>query len=1031
MAENDVFDLLGISFDPPEKNAGEISDKLKKKLKELGGSLTRETQELKRQTIKDQISFLNEIKGIILSDDQKSVCMPELKKLADQKIIKCITELRAMVSLLSLSKNQNSITSTAIKHYAKETHLSIANVKKVFTEAGFTIIDKKISNSFPVFPTNAEMIYSELAALRSMTNPNPDGVDTKIATDLYGFAAFLSNDTDISKYAAMQTADLFTLFDTAAKRYSQANADGIGLEKLCGDIATKAKMHVFSSDDKRKAYSLYLLYHTPRLEELFAAIKKAPKSLLINPSYADPCIDIITEYFTDYDTALAIYNHEAGFMDEEYVPIIWSFTIKCNYCGSINKFNSEADAKRSNSCTNCKKALFKKCPKCHELIPETSDSCPHCKYIFASAALFELYYQQAKTALQKADFDLAKATLFKAQSVAPLEKELLHNLECEITKCEKKYKLPINTIKSLIAQKKYLEAREKLSFFLIEYPELNLSDYESEINTILNKADSLFKTTLRMTSSQKADVCMSILLICSDHIQSLSYLKNMPPQPCQNLKLSPIAKQGVMQISWSHPSEVGVRYWLVRKEGNQAPVSANDGHLLAKAISEMSYQDVNLRPGLLYTYGVFSERMNVFSSVLSQTGTVLAEAMELHVSQNASGVQLTWEAPSNTRGATVFRMDNGRETKLTSEAFGGYIDPNTQYQKSYTYRVCMNYPDGMISKGIEYTVIRVNKVEDFSIHAVHLSANVYKISWDIFQKGINLRIQCNNETICNTTSDKDGIEVTLPMDKRNIIIVTAYSGGSWVPSKNKIHLDTYSPCKADKLSSEISETTCTTLQGIKYNVIIKIRLTSPIPSYVSGFYYVVRTEMATERWATKKEIGVSEDVKKISIGAYNQQNAIIYNELVTRERAFYISVFTICKIDNKELITESSRMKISRPMDANLFWELTYKRFSGLRLSIELSGNHPIDYVPKLLLCSCNENEFLTSSTDKKSITIAEIPSIELKEPENVYSHTYSLDLNNSIRELRHMKFFLFVQEFDGDDKIAVRWKRGFSGKIR
>ena len=1028
MAEYDVFDLLGISFDPPEKSAREISKRLEKKLIDLGGQLTRETQGLKRRNIQEQISYLNEIKGIILSADQKTVCMPELKKLAEQKTNDRISELKAMVSLLFLSRNQREITNSAIKHYAKETRLSISNVKRVFTEAGFTVIEKKASTAFPVFPNNADMIMTDLSALRAMTNPDPEGVSTDIATDLYGFAAFLSNSTDSVMYSAMQTSELYSLFDMAAKRYSQSNDD---FGKLCGQIATNAKLNVFSSEETRRAYSRHLLYHTPQLEELFAAMKKAPITVLMDPNYADPCIERINGYFSDYDTALAIYNREANFRDEEYIPITWQFTIKCNYCGNIIKFKSETEAKARNLCTNCKKSLFKKCSKCHELVPESNDSCPYCKYVFASAALFEQYYHQVKTALQKADFDLARSSLFKAKSAAPLERELINSLEHEIVECEKKYKRPVNMIKSLIAQNKYVEARKLMGSILIDYPELNLSEYEALINSTINKADRLFQSALQMPQSKKSDVCMSILSFCSDYTQALSYLNCTPPQPCVNLVLSPVPQNGVMQISWSHTSEVGVTFWVVRKEGKQAPISVNDGLIIAKSISEMSFQDSNVKPGQVYTYGIISERMNVFSSVLSQSGIVFSEAKNLHVSQNSTGVQLTWESPNNSRGATIFRSESGKEIKLTSDAYGGFFDTNTHYQKSYTYRVCMNYSDGNKSNGLEYTITRVIQIDEFSIHASCVSTNVYKISWDIKQKGINLRILCNKETICNTTSDKNCIEIVLPIDRRNIITVQAYSGGSWVSSKNSIHVDTYSPCKVDKANSEINESVCTTLQGIKYNVVLKIRLANPIPAYVSGFYYVVRTDRSSERWASKKEIDASEDVKKIAIGAYKQQNAIVYNDLVTCERSFYISVFTICSINNMELITESSRIKISRPMDANLFWKLSYGRFTGVKFNVELSGNHPIDYIPKLILCACTESEFISNSTDKNAITIAEIPSVELNEAENIYKQTYSLDLNYSIKELRRFKFFLFLQEIDSEDKVAVRWQRGFSGKIR
>ena len=308
MAEFDLFDLVGLAFDPPETNAKQVKKKIEQKKAELGSALGRETQQTNRDAIQAQIDYLEGVVAQILTPDGKKLVDSAFKPLADQKTAVELSSLTATVELLAMTGG-HTVTEASIRHYKKESRLSIEHVKKMFSDAGFEIIDKDPLAAFPKFPTNVDRIYSELDALRKTKDPNPNGEDTSVVVDLYSFAAYISNDTEnIALYRAMETKELWEIFAPASRKYSQRNDD---LGKLCGSLSAAAKTYVFNSDENRAAYEQHLVYRSEELTKLFATMKKAPQATLLNSKFADPCIKIICNYFPDYDVALAIYNEEA------------------------------------------------------------------------------------------------------------------------------------------------------------------------------------------------------------------------------------------------------------------------------------------------------------------------------------------------------------------------------------------------------------------------------------------------------------------------------------------------------------------------------------------------------------------------------------------------------------------------------------------------------------------------------------------------------------------------------------------------
>lgn len=1027
MADFNLFDLVGLAFDPPETNAKKIKKEIDQKVAELGSALGRETQQTNRDALQAQKDYLESVAVRILSPDGKKLIDPGyLKLLAEKKTDAEMSALRSKVKLYAMA-GKHIVTAKAVRDQRKETKLSAEHVEEIYLAAGFEIVEVDLFAAYPKFPANIDRTHAWLAALCETKDPNPNGADTSVVEDLYAFAAYLENDvTSIPLYRNLDREKLWSIFNTASLRFSQRN-DNLG--KLCGQLSAAAKTNVFDSDENREAYNLYLIYRSEELTELFATLKGCKKAELETEEFAEHCIrKIICKYFPQYEVALAIYNKEGNC---EYDPPKPHYTIKCNYCGEISEFESETDAIRANSCKNCRKPLFKKCDKCGKAIPVFKDSCPHCGYVFASAALFSKFFQQAEAAFRRSDFDAARQYLFQAQTAAPGEKARIDQLAKQIEKEETVLKEPISRLRQLIAERKFNTAKTELGSIIRKYPNLNVAEFDQTINGELAKADRLFSSVGNSSASKKADMCITILMQCVDYPPALSFLRATAPIPSSSISVVPVSGTGVINVSWGHSTEQGVSYRLVRKKGKVAPSSENDGELLADKTSATSFTDERIKPGQIYTYSVFTVRWDVYSSPVSKTGMLYADVKNLHVSQRGTGVRITWDSPDNSRGATVVRICEGKNITLTDAAHGSYEDSGTQYGKTYTYRVFANYDGNNRSPGVESSAVTpLPTVDSFSIRATQVRDNVYKISWTVKQRGIDLRVMVNGKLSVEAKSEDGAAQATLPKETFCKISVLAYSGGKWINSENSIEVNTYSSVGIDKKATSMEESMISGRNGISYRIDLKIYLSGKIPSNVSSFYYTVRTAKSTNRWATLEEIGKNLDIQKVSLATYQKQGFIPYQDFVLNETTFFISVFTCYSAGGKEIVSEPQKMKIDRPLNANLFWSVSYGMFDGLKLMIELSGNKPIEYVPELYLCVCDAGQFVASQDDKNAELVMKIPSVDLDTPVTEYRKSYSVKTDLPAKYLKKCRYFLFEQDTTSGDNIMLRWKQGFSGKV-
>lgn len=1025
MANYDFFDLTGLPFDPPEKSAKKIKAAIDKKVKELGASLGSETQQVRRNELTEKIKLLNDTGAAILAPDGKKVVENTYTALAEGRTQSEIAKLKATANLMVLTGTK-VITDAAIKELRKERKLSDEHVREIFAGLGFVVKNYEGIDISELFPKQIRIIDEFVSALGKMKDPNPCGADISLVKDVYSFVAYLMEEPENANIYRQNgdTSSLQNICDT----YSRKNA-AVGDEPIKSSVAlaTLVKVNIFDNAEDRRKYEFYLKYKTPELNSLFNSMRGAPKQVLLESNFAEPCIKQIANMLDcSYEIALAVYNKEGNV---SYAPKASVYLVKCQFCGTMNQYPSEQDAIKANACSNCKKSLFKKCTKCGRMVLASLDKCPYtdCGFVFASAVMFSKYFASAEEALRKSDFDLARKYLFEAQSADPSEKCRIEQLSSTINSEEIRHKEPINKLKALTSAKKFVKAQAELPQIIQKYPHLNIADIEKSIKEAITKADAAFESAQWFTASKRADVCISILQYCADHQPSLNFLRATQPASIKNLSATANNAKGCINLAWSITEEQGIKYHLVRKNGKNPPVSISDGTILLEETNASSYCDKTVTPGNTYSYSLFVSRMGVFSDAVTKVAVLYSDVQELRAVQNRDSIRLTWDMPQNNMGATVTRTALGKEVVLSRSACGSLEDSNIQYGVAYTYKVSVNYSDSMSSPGVKVVVTPFVIIDSFRVKATHVKDNVYKVSWDIKQPNVDLRIMVNKSLVSECTSDENAVQIFLPKEGFSIISVMAYSGGKWVESDNSVQANTYSSCSIDKKRTELVEENIVTPKGTVYSVDLKIRLAKGIPNNVAGFYYAVRTTSSASRWATIEEIGKAHDISKISIKKYKEKDGIIYTESVKDERTFYISVFTVYDIGGKEVISEPKTAKVDRTISADLFWKVSKGLLGSLKLTISIVGNRPIEHVPELVLCGCNDGEFILTHDDPKAIEFIRINEVDLDKPQKNYTQSYDLAIVNYHK---NMKFFLFETNPVRSEKFMLRWFQGFSGKV-
>jgi len=1021
MADYDLFDLTDITFDPPEKAPKKVKEAIEKAIKDLDSALGKETQTMNRIKINEKKDFLSDLliisKSEIFSSDGKLTDL--FIKKAQEHTNREISNLSSIVYIDKLA-GKHTVTNAAIKSMVNKTKLSIENIKKIYTDAGFEIIDIDPLADKPKFPTRADKIYEDIQDIQKLAalakyknNPNISGLN--LVSDLYSLAAYLQGELEnaLEYRENKETSELLKIFNDYAAKYSSITDD---LIKHLVNIATNGKIYVFDSNENRRAYEAFLLYKNPDLTKLFASIKGMSKTSLKEAKTADECIKRISKYFTDYKAALAIYNDAAGLKDDPYIPETAVFYVNCSYCQNQNKFETLNEAQKINKC-KCGKELYKKCTNCNRLVLVSSDKCPYpeCGFVFANMINFGKHMTNAEKALREGNFEDARQYLDKAKLANPGEKIQTSELTKRINAEEEKYKEPLNILRKLIASKKYLEASEFLVQTIHKFPGLNVTSFETEIKDVKLKAQTAFDSVKNQNVSEKAEICFNILNYFIDFKPAIDFLKNTQPQPVTKITAD-ISKNNIVTINWARSQEKNVLYCIVRKTGKNIPMNEKDGELLKDNLSDTFYNDESISPGSYYSYGVFAKRVienkAVYSSPLGSTIAFIAEVTEDARDQIGTSIRITWKLPKNSLGASVSRIEGGREIVLAENAQYNYEDKNIEYGKTYIYIIKANYHDMPACKGVRLEAITPSeKIDSFKIDIEHIKDNKYKIKWDIERKNIELHIIINKKIFTGYNSNFKECEIELSKNDFYIIEVEALSGGNWLAAKNNAEISTYSSCEIDKSTLLVEENK----NGIIYTK-LNIKIAGDIPDNAVEFIYFVRTKLKPDQpppYVNYTEILKTQDIRKIPVeNCIKNKGYIFYNEKAKDEDAYYVTIFTVYNVNGKKVFSSPCKKRYGRELKVDVSWKITKLLFGKYNLSIEAQSNYPFSEMPEIILFANNRE-------------IVKIPKDTF---ENKKNYTKTIEIN--IDKIEKKSILNLKAEPVQNADFAFRWGKGFKGTI-
>ncbi|MBQ9419099.1 MAG: hypothetical protein IJU31_01845 [Synergistaceae bacterium] len=1026
MADYDLFELTGIS--PDEIKAATVKSLLDKKDKELREKLGMVSQDTERNEINAQIAFLAQKRGEILDSAQKKLT-DEFRTLAKAKIANLRQRLTARILLEKQGRagRELVITNGRIKRIRQSRiKLSEKDIEKLYVDNGFKVEKIEPSKAMPVFPSNRENIAKEIESLKQKVRKaktlNPQLPDADFIKDLYDFAAYVSDDVENAKdYRTFSTKQLKSILEAIKQKYIQMNSETV--EKTESNIAGFAVLYVFDSDAHRKGYDQYLLYSSPVLTELFTNMKGLSEADLRDPDIAELCIKEIEKVFGDHDVALAIYNNEAGFRNDPYIPDRSVFVVRCAHCQAICEFFSPNEAQKLNKCTNCGEKLYKKCPKGHNVLMSLM-KCPDCGYDFPDSAKFVKFMARAESALRLNDFTGARLALDQARMADTTETAKTSALEAKISKAEKDYNEPVEKLNDLMKSLKFEEASRFADVVAMSRPDINISVQRKKISDVLNECKRIFTTA--KNDVDKVNSCLDILKKCSDFKLAHDFLAITPPAPCKTLKITANTEKNEAILSWDNTGEREVKYALVRKKGTKPPANEKDGECLLNDSIEFSFKDTRLEAGAIYSYSIFAKRIARYSAPQSASISILTKISDVQFSQKGRKLYISWPVPANCAGVSVSYQVGGVEKVLSSNTANSAVLDDVVLNQRYTFIFKAMYVGLGYSDASRFSFTPTAEIRDFSIDCRHMKDNIYEFSWSITESGIDVQILSGDEVLKRIRSEMRSCQINLAANKYHVIKAQASSGGNLISSINTVKINTYKACAIDNQRTSIDETVISDFAGgSSHKITISLFLSENPPANLKSFAYFIRTDGT---WADEHEVRAkNSDVKIVDAAAWRQNRVIEIALQASSEDKYYLTLFAIYDNGRTEAISAPCRKILQRPVKAMVFWKIQSPLFGKRKLVLKIEANRPLTQRPGLVLCtSSTEGIPVLNLKDAHAVKVLEIPPADFDSSQENISETF--DITASLRKGQYVN--LFVKEAEIGKNFDVRWDSGFGGTV-
>ena len=601
MPRRNYFELLGLDFDPPEKNLRKIQKAIAAWKAETEKVLNTEQIATRKAALEAELSLADDMAAVMQNNKTRN---DEARELKNQRV----AQLESLLDILLAGKRGQPLATMAqIRDVMLKLNLSQHTVENVFARKGFEIkryhLQNRLKNVFlpKVVFDNINDHIVRLNHIDSEMYPRADEV-----SDLYDLAFYSQTDArgTAEDYRHRRTADLLAIMKDGASQFA---SDMSPIGHIFEDLFTAGVTQVFDSEANRSKYEQSL--KKQKLEPFFSLLKAAPDVFKHDRYFVENCIKIIQMAFYDYDISLALYNQEAGILQSPYEPMEAVIHLTCPACHQSVEYHSREEAEMG-KCPACGADLYVECPQCHKRVPAAADWCA-CGFRLSEMRFFEEYCQDAWQAFEQNDYRLADQNLQRAQRAYPGHPKL-KKLQKDIKEQLERSRRYLSELQVLMSAGRYCRASELAKEISQRMPQMDLSKTLDEAAARIEAARKAMPSP-ELSGNDRIAGYARVLDIVSDYRPAFDMLGLCRPAvPRRLVGTVSSAEPLICKLTWEKSDEPGISYCIVRKE-NGIPRNRRDGDTLAINLQTQYFRDRSIQPDTSYGYAVFACRQCVYS----------------------------------------------------------------------------------------------------------------------------------------------------------------------------------------------------------------------------------------------------------------------------------------------------------------------------------------------------------------------------------------------------------------------------------
>lgn len=1026
MDRRNYFEILGLDFDPPEKNQRRIDKSIAEWKKRTEDMLANETIATRRAVLSDELSLHDDMVETLRENKTRNVEARALKEVRTQQLEKLID-----IMLVGQSGTPE-VTNAQIRNVHLKLKLSPKTIEDTYVKKGFVVqqVTKTVNlNDAFLTPVVAGNISSKVSQLQAMAIPKYPW--TSKVSDLYDLACYFGggSDSDTGSYHKKRTTELYSIMESWAAQFaSDMSTQG----HLLADLFTAGTTQVFNTEANRKKYDQSL--EREKMKEFFTLLKSAPEDFKKDRYFAESCIRTIQKSFPDYNLSLALYNQEAGLMQDPYEPLEALIHLTCGTCKTPAEFRTREDAERG-KCAVCGAPLYIECPKCHKKVPATADRCS-CGFLISEMQFFDEYIKAAEFALKEMDLAEASKQYANAENAFPGHPKL-SALSQRIKTERDKYDRPLNELKALIAARMFSKAQTLLGTLGASMPQLKLDSQKKVIDEKMAEVKRMMPAGT-FSPVDKANRCVEILQIVEDYQPAIDILISMRPRKPLNLSAGVMGTSSLTcTLSWNATGDKGVRYQVVRKK-NGVPQRQSDGEVLATDIGDLSYKDTSLQPGISYGYAVFACRRNTFSDPSTCEIANFSELDTKHLRTSAeNGVcRFSWVLPPNCIGVRILRSTNAipaenpnsGSTVVAAKASANYDDSGVSNNNTYGYRLQCVYPyessfrysQGVtvmltpeqppvalrnITSRIEGRLVTIrwnspdNAQRSVLIREVSSSAANSLIGQVIPASDINSMIG-SGRNYANTMSTSMQAQFEIPPNMSVALAVICVAGSQGIIS-DIVRVSSVEKCEIDKKQTRI--------EGNR----LRITLANKPKNLEKIHYIVAKKTGSTVPWATIED-AKHKSLTILSLKEYERDGMILVEPLPKAD--LYISVIGQYRMaDGSIIYSEASKLRLSNKPKEKITYRFTwatggfFNRPRAKNCKLIVTSN--AEETPEIYVVYKSDGHIPMKLQDPKTVVLHTIPETDNGFKNNEY--VYQFPDNTWDRITSGTPLRLFIQDDD------------------